>query len=206
MFKRMSVLVRRVSDDRDYFSRRWQAHAAPVSGLPKVRGYIQNHVVEAFTGGRGSPIEADGFVELLWDRPEDMAAAFVSPAARPMVEDEPSFLGHGSGYALAAAAPLRESTGGKLIVAVVTGEDRSPLDAVEERLRALEGLDHVIRDEVTSLIPKPGMTPPQPVDAFFHLYFHDVGDARRAGGTIAAGLSESGPRLGVYRVHTVRFV
>jgi uncharacterized protein (TIGR02118 family) len=206
VFKRMSVLVRRASDDRAYFSRKWEAHAAPVSKLPKVRGYIQNHVVEAFTRGPGSPIEADGFVELLWDRAEDMAAAFASPAARPMVEDEPGFLGHGSGYALAAAPRLREATGGKLIVAVVTGDDRSPLDALEKSVRTLDGLEHLIRDEVTSLIPKPGMAPPQPVDAFFHLYFGDADKARRAGEAVAAGRSEGRPRLGVYGVRTVRFV
>lgn len=206
MFKRMSVLVRRASDDRVYFSRKWEAHAAPVSGLPKVRGYIQNHVTETFTEGAGSPIEVDGFVELLWDRPEDMAEAFASSAARPMVEDEPSFLGHGSGYGLAAAPPLREDMGGKLIIAVVTGEDRSPLDAAEERFRTLDGLEHLIRDEVTSLIPKPGMSPPQPVDAFFHLYFGDVDHARRAAKALVAELSAEGPRLGVYRVRTVRFI
>lgn len=206
MFKRISVLVRRASDDAAYFSRRWEAHAAPVSRLPKVRGYIQNHVMERFTEGTDSPIEVDGFVELLWDRSEDMAEAFASSAARPMVDDEPTFLGHGSGYALAAAPPLREGMGGKLIVAIVAGEDRSSLAATEEGFRTLGGLEHLIRDEVTSLIPKPGMSPPQPVDAFFHLYFCDVDHARRAGNAIAAGLSGEGPRLGVYRVRTVRFV
>jgi uncharacterized protein (TIGR02118 family) len=206
MFKRMSVLVRRAGDDRVYFSRRWEAHAAPVSGLPKVRGYIQNHVIAEFTPAPGSPIAADGFVELLWDRPEDMAAAFASPAARPMVEDEPGFLGHGSGYALAAAPPLTESAGGKLIVAVVTGADRSALDELEAKFRGIEGAGHLIRDEVTGLIRKPGMAPPQPVDAFFHLYFGDVEGADRAGRALAAGAPAASLRLGVYGVRTKRFV
>lgn len=205
MFKRMSVLVRRPGDNRAAFSRGWEAHAAPVSGLPKVRGYIQNHVEAEFAAA--APIAVDGFVELLWDRPEDMAAAFASPQARPMVEDEPNFLGHGSGYALAAAPPLRESAGGKLIVAaVLDGAERSRLDALEARLAAQPGLTRLIRDEVAALIPKPGMAPPQPVDAFFHLYFDSRGAAQAAGAPAAALAAELQLRLGVYAVRTIRFV
>jgi uncharacterized protein (TIGR02118 family) len=202
MFKRMSVLVRRPGDDRAFFSRGWERHAAPVADLPRVRGYIQNHVEEAFTSVEEAPIEVDGFVELLWDRPEDMAAAFASPAARPMVEDEPNFLGHGSGYALKAAPALFEAEGGKLIVAAVGGQDR--LNALETGLSTLEGLRLLIRDDVAGLIPKPGMAPPQPVDAFFHLYFDAIGPACEAGRRIAAARWEA--RLGVYRVRTIRFV
>ena len=206
MFKRMSVLVRRPGDDRADFSRGWERHAAPVSGLPRVRGYIQNHVQEEFMAAEEALIQADGFVELLWDRPEDMAAAFASPAARPMVEDEPNFLGHGSGYALKAAPALRESSGGKLIVAAAAGVDRTKLDRLEASLSALEGLQVTIRDDVASLIPKPGMAPPQPVDAFFHLYFDDADAARRAGKRIADDARSWAVRLGVYRVRTLRFV
>ena len=195
MFKRMSVLVRRADHDRATFSRLWERHAAPVSQLPKVRGYIQNHIEEDFS--RTSPIQADGFVELLWDRPEDMAAAFASEAARPMVEDEPGFLGHGSGYALAQARPLRDAIGGKLIVAAL-GEPAA-LAAIEAQIAALS--EDWSRDDVTALIPKPLMAPPQPVDAFFHLWFDDMAAARDAGLRLADTVG-----LGVYRVRTIRFV
>lgn len=194
MFKRMSVLVRRPDHDRAAFSRLWARHAAPVSGLPKVRGYIQNHVEQDFS--LAAPIRADGFVELLWDAAEDMAAAFASPAARPMVEDEPGFLGHGSGYALRAAAPLREAPGGKLVVAVVGQAD------VEAAAAGLPGLSGLLRDEVTRLIPKLGMAPPQPLDAFVHLWFDDQQAAQDAGPRLAA----LGPSVGVWRVRTIRFV
>ena len=79
MFQRMSVLVRLPHHTRETFSALWERHAEPVSGLPRVRGYLQNHIVEDF--GANAPIKADGFVELLWDKPEDMAAAL--PALPP---------------------------------------------------------------------------------------------------------------------------
>jgi uncharacterized protein (TIGR02118 family) len=203
MFKRMSVLVRRPDHDRATFSRLWEGHAAPVSALPKVRGYIQNHVEESF--GAESPVEADGFVELLWDRPEDMAEAFASDAARPMVEDEPGFLGHGSGYALARAAPLREAGDGKLLLVTRGGSeaDRRGLLALSA---GMPGLSGVLRDDVINLIAKPGMAPPQPVDVFIHLWFDDLATARDAGRRIAREGGRGRLRLGVYRVRTLRFV
>lgn len=198
MFKRMSVLVRRPNHTRATFSSLWEQHAAPVSQLPRVRGYIQNHIEEDFSGE--PPILADGFVELLWDRPEDMVAAFADEAARPMVEDEPGFLGHGSGYALAGAEWRFEPHAGKVIIAALG--DCSKVDRAVIRLL---GLQARLRDDVTTLIAKPGMAPPQRVDAFFHLWFDDVETARDAA-IRAAELSDGAVTLGVYRVRTRRFV
>ncbi len=202
MFKRMSVLVRRPDHDRATFSALWERHAAPVSKLPRVRGYIQNHIEEDFSAA--STLRADGFVELLWDRPEDMTAAFASEAARPMVADEPGFLGHGSGYALADVLPLAEAPGGKLIVAA-RGQWSADWRGVDSVAPTLPGLNGLLRDEVTTLIAKPGMAPPQPVDAFYHLWFNDVPAAREAGFHLA-GIADDGVVLDVYRVRTVRFV
>ena len=198
MFKRMSVLVRRPDHDRATFSRLWRRHAAPVSRLPRVRGYIQNHVEEAFVAA--APIKADGFVELLWETAEDMAAAFASEAARPMVEDEPGFLGHASGYALGDARPLSSAPGGKLIVAAL-GDCRALARAVAQA----PGLQAQTRDDVRSLIGKPGMAPPQPVDAFFHLWFDDDQAAREAAAVLGAQ-ADMTVALGVYLVRTVQFV
>ena len=201
MFKRMSVLVRRPDHDRATFSRLWRRHAEPVSGLPNVRGYIQNHIEQDFSPA--SPIQADGFVELLWDRPEDMAAAFASEAARPMVEDEPGFLGHGSGYALAQAQPLREAAGGKLVVAALG--DADAMAAFEGQVAALAGPAAWLRDNVVNLIPKPGMAPPQPTDTFFHLWFDNAQAASQAAPRLA-DLADDRLALGVYLVRTIRFV
>lgn len=205
MFKRMSVLVRLEADTRAEFARKWEAHAAPVSQLPKVRGYIQNHVLEELTPG-ASPIDADGFVELLWDSPDDMKAAFASPFARPMVDDEPNFLGHGSGYALARPSPLRTAEPGHKIICALLAEERAALDEFESRVRTLSGLTELIRDDVVELIPKPGMAPPQPVDTFLHLMLDSAAVEAAAVTLQTAATSETGVRAGLYRVRTVRFV
>lgn len=207
MFKRMSVLVRREGDDRDFFSTKWKAHAAPVSSLPKVRGYIQNHIEEEFAvPGKEPPIKADGFVELYWDRPEDMAEAFKSSLAKPMIDDEPGFLGHGSGYALAEAPPLKDSEGGKLILALVYEQPDKVFQALSSVLPSLN-VTHSIRDDVVGLIDKPNMSPSQPVNSFVHLYFDNKDDMRAAGDKIATLFGElSGVSAGIYGVYTVRFV
>ena len=207
MFKRMSVLVRREGDDRAYFSAKWKGHAAPVSSLPKVRGYIQNHIEEEFSvPGKTAPIKADGFVELYWDRPEDMAEAFKSPLAKPMIDDEPGFLGHGSGYALAEAHPLKDSDGGKLILALVYEEPGSLFEDLDSVIVSL-GATHSIRDDVTGLIDKPYMAPSQPVDSFVHLYFNSKEEARLAGKKLAELSSRMAKgSAGIYSVYTVRFV
>lgn len=207
MFKRMSVLVRRDGDTRDYFSAKWKGHAAPVASLPRVRGYIQNHIEQEFpVPGKQAPIRADGFVELYWDKPEDMAEAFKSPLAKPMIDDEPNFLGHGSGYALAAAPSLQDSEGGKLILALVYEEACTLFDELDDEIAALPVL-HFIRDDVVKLIDKPYMTPSQPVTSFIHLYFDGSENTRKAGEQLASFFAgKDQVRAGIYGVYTVRFV
>lgn len=207
MFKRMSVLVRRDGDERTNFSEKWKAHAAPVSMLPKIRGYIQNHIEEEIlVPDKESPVKADGFVELYWDNPEDMVEAFKSPLARPMIDDEPGFLGHGSGYALASAPALKDSEGGKLILALVYKEPGSFFEDLEEERESLN-VTHLIRDDVVRLIDKPDMSRSQPVNTFVHLYFGNKEEARTAGKKIAERFgNQENISVGIYRVYTVRFV
>ncbi|MRL70397.1 EthD family reductase [Brevundimonas sp. SPF441] len=198
MFKRMSVLVRRPDHDRRTFSNLWRRHAAPVSQLPRIRGYIQNHIETEFSPA--SPIKADGFVELLWDQPEDMAIAFASDAARPMVEDEPGFLGHGSGYAISGSAWRFEALASKLVI-IVTRDGSVVYNAATN----LPGLKACFRDDVSALIAKPGMTPPQNVDTFFHLWFADDPAARDAAIRMTE-FSQSTVDFGVYLVRPIRYV
>lgn len=117
-----------------------------------------------------------------------------------MVEDEPGFLGHGSGYALAGSSWRFEPAEPKLIVAVVGPE--SGLDSV---IGKLEGLRAYFQDEVTGLIAKPNMAPPQVVDHFVHLWFETEEALRDAGLQFAQHNSE-GVELGVYAVRVIRYI
>lgn len=203
MFKRMSVLVRLPGQTREQFSLAWERHAEPVKKLPGIRGYIQNHVEEG--PNSQSPIKADGFVELLWDSPEDMSVAFASSAARLMAEDEINFLGHGSGYAIRTAAPLQDSRG-KLIFAVAANNAPDSLQRLQAELSSLSSALSVIRDDVVSLIPKPRMGKAQPVAAFFHVHFPNHNLAHETYRSVKRHFCWSAGSVGVFRVRTHRFV
>lgn len=203
MFKRMSVLVRRDGDDRAYFADKWLAHAAFISDLPGVRGYLQNHIVEEFAGA--APLRADGFVELRFDSPAAMAEAFKAPAAKLMAADEPGFLGHGSGYALTTDGLLRAAEGGeKVIVAVIDGA-LEPLADYAGALKRETGAD-LVQDDVAELIAKPNMAPPQPVRWFLHLYCGSAATASTAGARAMKLAGEYGFTVAPFRVRTVTIV
>jgi uncharacterized protein (TIGR02118 family) len=201
MFKRMSILVRRPQDDRHGFSAGWCRHAALISDLPGVRAYQQNHVVEEFASVSARPLAIDGIVALRFDTPAAMAEAFQSPAAQAMAADEPNFLGHGSGYALATDGPLRPVDGDARLIIALSGPKGTAEDLAHD-LAGLSGLVDLTRDDVTDLIPKPGMAPPQPVGHFFHLDF-DTAEAASAAGRRLAAQEFPGVMLDIVRVRTI---
>jgi uncharacterized protein (TIGR02118 family) len=204
MFKRMSILVRRPSDDRAQFAKGWERHGEFVSHLPFIRSYIQNHVVEEFLPNGVSPaVRADGLVELRFDTPDDMARAFSSEAAVPVKADEPNFLGHGTGYAMVEASPIRTAENGSKLILAVTS--RAHADAAEKASRSQRGLIDIFRDDVASVIARPEMKDgPQSVDTFLHLFFDSVDAARRSGGALQKQLGPS--VVAVYRVRTMTFI
>lgn len=209
--KRMAILVRRPVDDRATFARHWQfTHGAMVSQLPKLRCYVQSHVVEDFPlGGETPEFRADGFVEQQYDSPADMQEAYSSPIVKAMLVDEPNFLGHATNYATLSTAAVRpEPEGRKLILVVRHGGDTGLMETIEGEAAAFAGCAGAIRDCVVTVIPKAGMQEgPQMVDAFLQLYYEDVEAARRAGRGIAER-SGAWPGAGVcvYRAATVRIV
>lgn len=201
MFKRMSVLVRREGDTRAQFSQGWLRHGRFIADLPGLRGYVQNHVEEEFAAPGPPFLRADGFVELRFDSPEAMALAFSSPAARAMAQDEPHFLGHGSGYGLCADTGLGDAQSGNKLILALNGGDPAPLEA---GLAAMP-LPGLIRDDVAALIPKPGMAPPQPVSSFWHAYCVDAAAVRDAAHRIADIAQAARLHVAIFRVRTVRF-
>ncbi|MEO8070422.1 MAG: EthD domain-containing protein, partial [Acidobacteriota bacterium] len=130
----------------------------------------------------------DGVVELRFDSPQAMTAAFASDAAQPLKADEPNFLGHGTGYAISAAPPVRTADdGSKLIVVLRNGGDRSAAASLEAIARAIPGCVHLIHDEVVAVIARPEMADgPQPADAFLHLYFDSADQAGAVGRSLLA--------------------
>lgn len=204
MFKRMSILERRPSDDLAFFSRYWQEQHGPlVARLPLIRAYVQNHVEDEY-----EPVlfRVAGIVELQFDDPAAMEKAF---SAGPVVEvaaDEVNFLGNAAGYVISDSSIRLAGSQGKLVIVAAHGGDATVLDRFEAALRNLPGFVQMIRDEVVSIMVRPGASrASQKVDAFFHVYFTNVDAARRAGPQ-AAALAQNALKLGVFRMRTVKIV
>ena len=156
-FKRMSVLARRKGDERGYFAERWRAHGDLVARLPGIRGYVQSHV-------RGdveyADFRVDGIVELWFDNPQAMASAFADDAVRAVIEDEPGFLGHATGYNIVDRSAPPTETPDRLIII-----DRP--QAHTNTQAQLVDLPLISHDVVESVLPKLGQVePPQDVAAF----------------------------------------
>jgi uncharacterized protein (TIGR02118 family) len=208
MLRRLSILVRKPSQDRTQFAHAWEHHGTIVRHLPGIRSYQQNHVVED-VGHVGSPpaFRIDGIVELRFDSQDAMRAAFASDAAAPVKADEPNFLGHGTGYVAAEAHVARPSeTGTKLVIAGRNDGDTAAGLALERAAVGAPGVVHVIRDDVVSVIARPELAEgPQPADFFLHLYFDSVEATRRAVPHLLSARTGHGS-FSVVRVRTVTVV
>jgi uncharacterized protein (TIGR02118 family) len=211
--KRMSILEKRTSDTRDYFSHHWRTiHGGMVSRLPYLAAYNQNHVVEKFATGL-EDYPADGFVEQLWRSTAQMQAGYNSPVVAELIGDEPNYLGHGSNYAILTSVPLRaDESGAKLIASLRHGGDVAWIEKITAQAAGLDKLSQIIRDDVIATIAKPNMlpVPPRPADAFLHLHFVDVAAAQTAAGALvrfAATLATPArAAFGLHRVVTATIV
>ncbi|HKR31733.1 MAG TPA: EthD family reductase [Terriglobales bacterium] len=203
----MSILLRRQEDDRPAFARKWENHGSLVKRLPYIRGYMQNHIVEDFS--RDQPIEADGIVELLFEKSEDMTSAFSSPEALPVRADEPGFLGHGTGYVLSKPSPLVPATAGNKLFVITKAPDVSLLERILTVTAKEFAVSRSFRDDVLSVISRPEMARgPQSVVSFLHIYFRDAASASAAGALISGSMLDgSETRIGsVFRVRTLTVV
>ena len=206
MLRRLSILVRTPSQNREEFARAWEFHGTLVKQLPGIRAYQQNHVLDEWHGGEPPSFRVDGIVELQFDSMEAMSAAFASAAATPVKADEPNFLGHGTGYVGATAhTPTAAEDGSKLIVVARNARDVGAGDLFERALHRIPDLTHVMRDDVTAVIARPEMAEgPQQADVFLHAYFADPDAAQRA----ARALAQSDLRapFSIVRVRTLTVV
>ena len=96
LLKRISTLKRRSDITEDDFRREWIAHRHLVNKMPGVSGYRQN-VVIARERIKGQPcgyedLPIDGIVELWFESPATLEAAFSSPAGRTTMAHARTFL------------------------------------------------------------------------------------------------------------------
>lgn len=96
LLKRISTLRRRADISEDDFRREWRVHAELVRTMPGVNGYRQN-VVTARERVKGQPcgydeLPIDGIVELWFESPEVLNAAFASPEGQRTMAHAKTFL------------------------------------------------------------------------------------------------------------------
>lgn len=96
--KRMSLLRRRADVSPAVFAHEWRAvHGPLVRTLPGVLGYRQN-LVTGRESPKGTPVDfdglpIDGIVELWFENPETLNAAFASPAGQTTMAHAQTFIG-----------------------------------------------------------------------------------------------------------------
>lgn len=96
LLKRISILRRRADISEDDFRREWRVHADLVRTMPGVSGYRQNVVTER-ERVKGQPcgygdLPIDGIVELWFESPEVLSAAFASPEGQRTMAHATTFL------------------------------------------------------------------------------------------------------------------
>jgi hypothetical protein len=181
-------------------------HGPLVAQLPAIGRYVQNHVLDEFSvaaSGLGS-YDIDGFVELYFADDPAMRGAFSGPGAQPIWTDEPNFLGHSTAYAITGDRyPDLSMTDSKLVV--VASGSRAGVDWLGDKLRMLENVEAIERNDVAEVIARTTMARgPQPAGAFFHCRFTGVDAAREAGRRLAEVDLEHAASHGIERLAITR--
>ena len=96
LLKRISTLRRRADVSEEDFRREWKVHGLMVQEMPGVSGYRQN-VVTARERTKGHPcgyddLPIDGIVELWFENPATLDAAFASPQGQRTMAHAKTFL------------------------------------------------------------------------------------------------------------------
>ena len=96
LLKRISTLRRRSDVSEEDFRREWKVHGAMVQEMPGVSGYRQN-VITARERVKGQPcgydeLPIDGIVELWFETPATLEAAFASPQGQRTMAHAQTFL------------------------------------------------------------------------------------------------------------------
>ena len=133
-----------------------------------------------------------------------MRSAFSGAGAQPVWADEPNFLGHSTAYAITGDRYANPSmTDSKLVVAA--NGSRAGIDWLGDKLRMLENMEAIERNDVAEVIPRTTMARgPQPADVFIHCRFTSVNAAREAGRRLAEVDLEQAASHGIERLAITR--
>jgi uncharacterized protein (TIGR02118 family) len=186
LIKRMTMLVRRDDLTGAAFSDYWQGkHADIARRMPRLHRYVQNHFIRSFEGLAEDPgFWVHGIPELWFLDEEAKTAAFASPAAKLLPEDEKNFI---QGITILAVDEqvLREGAGAAKVLLLMRRAAPVVDGAAEERwLRALTGAlgaaRRVVINRVLSSEHRPGVWhEPAAPDMIIELRFDSAADAEK---------------------------
>jgi uncharacterized protein (TIGR02118 family) len=190
MIKRMTMLVRKngieFSEFRTYW---WEHHARIVELMPHVECYIQNPVIEklGFDAGFGPSFTFDGIVELWFADEGAKAAAFASPAAKLLPQDEPNFIRGITIFAI-EEKELKSGEGNtKVMLLIRSGEVRdlaeklTSLEEIETLAVSLPEIQRAISNRILSVDRRAFLwSEPDPPNLIIELAFSDIGSGRIA--------------------------
>ena len=156
MIKRMTLLQRRDAMPFADFDAHWSgAHADIVRQLPRVARYNQNPVRRLLGDDEH---KVDGIVELWFEDPTAMQAAFAVPAAARLPEDEPNFL---SGITILSVREevLTDGAATEKIMAIVdvAEADGSKLKALTTALAVDPAITRLVVNHVETVGSRSGL-------------------------------------------------
>jgi uncharacterized protein (TIGR02118 family) len=158
----LSLLLRRPDIENGQFRKRWlDPHGTLAAGLPRLRRYMQHHVLESISPGGGAEF-IDGVASLWFASREDLAAAYRSPILAACNTDSEAFIGAVSRI-LAIPHIIRERTdvdlsdpfGALFILCGAGGGDADWLEKTSTLLRNSNGVVEATAYEVQSQAPAP---------------------------------------------------
>ena len=186
MIKRMTLLVRKHDLSLAQFRTYWhEHHARIVERMPGVSGYVQNPVIECLTKGEGDarPFTFDGVVELWFADEAAKVAAFDSPAAKSLPDDELNFM-RGITIFAVEETELRPGSGNARIMLLCRGghadaNAESAPGAFGHRAASLPGVRRAVANRVLSVDWRAHLWhEPRPPDLIVELGFESVLQAR----------------------------
>lgn len=207
-----SLMRRREDVPLDEFFRHWlDPHGPLVCKFPRLRYYVQNHILEAPASPLRDRLRTVGFAELGYDNDSDQEAATNSPEMAACDVDSPLFIGG----VLRVVTEAREvmprpasADGMAKLITVFTGGG-----AASEARRATFAAAVGRTPSVTGYVENRAMRQRGPksavpvmevvVDAIAEVWFADQDAMRRASAALAAA---AGDQAVAYAVREFRFV
>lgn len=165
MIAAISMMKRRADISIAQFRKHWlDPHGVMTAELPKVRHYVQSHVVESpHTNALARKLDLLGFPELWFDSYEDRQIAYTSPRIAECNIDSEHFVGAVKRIVAEPKVVIDAPKGGRKVFILNVGDrvDAAWADAYEARATNLPGVTGYTRQTVLEQAKAPNSKIPE---------------------------------------------